>query len=191
MVRALLVASIVMFVAFTPQHAAADVAIKGGLSFSSTTDSQYLPDLNNRTGAAAGLSIGLPLGKSLELRPEALFVQKGGKFASGDSSLTMNELNIPALLQINIPAGGFSPYIYAGPQGEIDLKTELKDASIKDIADTKSFRWGAVAGAGILLGGSLSIEGRYNWTLTEISDNVKSKPRTLLVLAGIHFGGPK
>jgi len=176
----LLVASLML----APAAAEAQFAVKGGLSFGSATDSDYLPDLSTKTGFAAGLSFGLPLGNVVELRPELLFVQKGGKL-SDDDSFTLNEFDIPLLLQIDIPIKGFMPYIVAGPQGEIQLKCTAFDT---DCVDTKSFRWGAVGGVGIRLGKVVSGEGRYNWTLSEISDDIGSKPRTILLLAGIHFG---
>jgi hypothetical protein len=42
-----------------------------------------------------------------------------------------------------------------------------------------------MAGAGVRLGGGLSVEARYGYTLSEISDNIKSKPRTILLLIGL------
>jgi hypothetical protein len=170
--------------AMIPAGAEAQFAVKGGLSFGSATESDYLPDLSSKTGFAGGLSFGLDLGKVVEIRPELLFVQKGGKL-SGDDSFTLNEFNIPLLLQIDIPIKGFMPYIVAGPQAEIELKCTAFDT---DCVDTSSFRWGAVGGVGIRLGKVFSVEGRYNWTLSEISDDITSKPRTILLLAGIHFG---
>lgn len=58
-----------------------------------------------------------------------------------------------------------------------------------DCVNTTTLRWAAVAGAGILLGSSLSVEGRYNWTLMELGDDIGSKPRTILLLAGFTLGG--
>jgi hypothetical protein len=45
-----------------------------------------------------------------------------------------------------------------------------------------------MAGAGVHLA-SLTVEGRYGYTLSEISDNIKSKPRTILLLVGFSLGG--
>ena len=171
-------------VAMVPARAEAQFAVKGGLSFASASSSDYLPDLNTKTGFAAGLSFGLPLGSVVELRPEALYVQKGGKLAN-DDSFTLNEINIPLLVQVDIPIKGFMPYVVAGPQAEIELKCTKVDV---DCVDTKSFRWGFDAGVGIRFGKLISVEGRYNWTLSEISNDIASKPRTILLLAGIHFG---
>jgi len=170
--------------ALAPSAAEAQFALKGGLSFGSATESAYLPDLSTKTGFAGGLSFGLPLGSVVELRPELLYVQKGGKLAN-DDSFTLNEINIPLLLQLDIPITGLMPYVYAGPQGELELKCTAFDT---DCVDTSSFRWGAVGGVGIRLAKVISIEGRYNWTLSEISSDINSKPRTILLLVGFHFG---
>ncbi|HEX5633979.1 MAG TPA: porin family protein [Gemmatimonadales bacterium] len=172
-------------VASTP--AGAQLAIKGGLSFASTTESEFVPDLDTRTGFAAGVSLGIPLASVLEIRPEALFVQKGGEFSS-DESLELNELNIPALLQVNLPITGLMPFIYAGPQAEVQLSCTAFD---EDCVDTNSFRWGAVLGGGIRFARAISAEIRYDWTLSELSDDIDTKPRTLLILLGIHFGASK
>ena len=182
MPRSITVALLAAAVALLPTRADAQFTIKGGLSFASTTDSDLVPDVSTKTGFAAGFGYGWRLGDIFEIRPEAFFVQKGGEFSDvGD--LEINEINLPILLQANfaIPLG---PYLYAGPQGEFELDCTVADA---DCVDTESFRWGAVAGLGIRFGGSLSLEGRYNWTLDEVTNDVGAKPRTILLLAGFSF----
>lgn len=166
-----------------PAVASAQLVLKGGLSFANASESPYLPDLKTKTGFAAGVSVGLPLG-GVQLRPELLYVQKGGKLTNDDFEL--NELNIPVLLQLNLPGVGLAPYLFGGPQAEYELTCKRADV---DCVNTTSLRWGAVAGAGLRLGSSLSIEGRYNWTLSELGDNIASKPRAILLLAGFTLGG--
>ena len=164
--------------------AGAQLSVKAGLSFASTTESDFIPDVGTRTGFAAGLSLGLPIGTSLSLRPELLYVQKGGKFAN-DETLEINELNIPVLLQFTLPMPVLAPYLLAGPVAEYELSCTAADI---DCVDTESLRWGFMAGAGVHLA-SLTVEGRYGYTLSEISDNIKSKPRTILLLVGFSLGG--
>lgn len=167
--------------------ASAQLTVKAGLSFASTTESEFIPDVDTRTGFAAGISLGLPLASIIELRPEALFVQKGGKFSTG-GDLEINELNIPVLLQINLPLTAVSPFVFGGPQAEYELSCKVADV---DCVDTNSLRWGFTAGAGVRLGGTFSVEGRYGWTLDEISDDTGAKPRTIAILAGLSFGGAR
>lgn len=168
-----------------PAMANAQLMLKGGLSFASASNSQYLPDVDTKTGFSAGLSFGLPLGEGLQLRPELLYVQKGGKLAT-NADFELNELNIPVLLQVNLLGAGIAPYLFGGPQAEYELTCTRADV---DCVNTTTLRWGAVAGAGIRLGSSLSVEGRYNWTLTEIGDNIGSKPRAILLMVGFALGG--
>lgn len=176
--------SMVLLIGIVPA-AEAQFTIKAGLSFARTTESALIPDIETRTGFAAGLSVGIPLGGVVQLRPELFFVQKGGKFSSGDE-LEINELDIPALLQVNVPLPALAPYVFAGPQAEYELSCTVADV---DCVDTNSLRWGFTGGAGVKLGGAFSIEGRYGWTLDEISDDLGAKPRTIKLLAGLSFGG--
>jgi hypothetical protein len=182
MMRCLIAAlMIVAALALAAGHADAGLTAKAGLSFASTSGSAYVPDPGKQTGFAAGLSFGLGLARIVELRPEALYVQKGGEWAP-DQEFTINELDIPLLVQCNLPILGC--FVYAGPQGEIELNVEAKGT---DIADTDSFRWGGVAGIGFKVLRVASIEGRYNWTLDEISSDIQAKPRTILIMAGLGF----
>ena len=164
----------------TASIAQAQLSVKAGLSFASTSESDFVPDVKTRTGFAAGLSLGLPMGQ-IQLRPELLYVQKGGKFAN-DQTLELNEINVPVLLQFNVPIPVIMPYAFGGPVAEYELSCTAANI---DCVDTNSLRWGFTAGAGIRLGGALSVEGRYGYTLSEISDNIKSKPRTIMLLLGI------
>jgi hypothetical protein len=171
-----------MLAALIAQPASAQIGFKAGLSFASTTESEFIPDVDTRTGFAAGISLGLPLGLSLRLQPELLYVEKGGKFANNDQTLEINELNVPVLLRFNLPLPAIAPFVLAGPVAEYDLTCNAADV---DCVDTESLRWGFMAGAGVRLGGGLSVEARYGYTLSEISDNIKSKPRTILLLIGL------
>jgi hypothetical protein len=164
----------------------AQIVLKGGLSFASVSESEFVPDVKTRTGFAAGISLGLPVAPLIQFRPEALFVQKGGKYSTGgtDETLEINELNFPLMLQLTLPLPGFQPYGFAGPVAEYEL--DCKNADV-DCVDTKSLRWGATVGAGIRFG-TLSLEGRYGYTLSELSDDIKSKPRTIMLLVGLNLG---
>jgi hypothetical protein len=170
-----------MLAALIAQPASAQIGFKAGLSFASTTESEFIPDVDTRTGFAAGISLGLPLGSSLRLQPELLYVEKGGKFAN-DQTLEINELNVPVLLRFNMPLPAIAPFVLAGPVAEYELTCKAADV---DCVDTESLRWGFMAGAGVRRGGGLSVEARYGYTLSEISDNIKSKPRAILLLIGL------
>ena len=176
----LLAAAVTLF----PLDARAQFSIKAGASFASTTESDYVPDVGNRTGFAAGLGYGIPLGGGNFLfYPELLYVQKGGEY-SDSRTLKIDELDIPLLLRWNTPIDVLSPFLYGGPQIEYELNCK---AAGDDCIDSNEFRWGAVGGLGIRFGGRVSLEGRYNWTISELSDQIASKPRTILLLVGLDF----
>jgi hypothetical protein len=167
-----------------PLSAEAQFTVKLGASFASTTESELVPDVETRTGLAAGIGFGFRLGDGrFALHPELLYVQKGGKF--GDAgTLKIDELDVPLLLRFDVPIDVLSPYVHAGPQLEFELNCETAG---DDCVDTESFRWGAVLGLGARLGGLVTLEARYNWTFNEISDELGSKPRTILLLLGLDF----
>src|SRR4029453_15570130 len=118
------IASVVLLAAAValPLSADAQFTIKVGASFASTTTRGLLPDVETRTGGAAGVGFGFQLGKGrFALNPELLYVQKGGKF--GDAgTLKIDELDLPLLLQFDIPIDVLTPYINGGPQAEFELK---------------------------------------------------------------------
>jgi outer membrane protein with beta-barrel domain len=171
-------------VAVTPLAAGAQFTIKAGASFASTTESDLVPDVSNRTGFAAGIGYGFPLGSgAFSLQLEGLYVQKGGDL--GDAgSLKIDELDFPILLQWKIPIAFLSPFLYAGPQAEFELSCTTADI---DCVDTESLRWGGVLGLGVRFAQKFSGELRYNGTWSEISKGSDAKPRTILLLAGFSF----
>ena len=91
-------------VALTPLAADAQFVIKAGASFASTTESDFVPDVSNKTGFALGIGYGIPLGGggAFSLQLEALYVQKGGDLGNA-GSLDIDELDVPILLQWNTP----------------------------------------------------------------------------------------
>ena len=167
-----------------PLTAEAQFTIKAGASFASTSESDLVPDVSNRTGLAAGIGYGFPLGGgAFSLHLEALFVQKGGDL--GDlGELSIDELDIPALLQWKLPISVLSPFVYAGPQAEMEISCTKADV---DCVDTESMRWGGVIGAGVRFAQRFTGELRYNWTWSDISNQVASKPKAILLLGGIVF----
>jgi outer membrane protein with beta-barrel domain len=169
----------------TPLCAGAQLTFKAGASFASTSESELVPDVSNKTGLAVGVGFGFKFGNgTFALHPELLYVQKGGDLgASGD--LKIDELDVPLLAQFNLSIlESLSPFLYAGPQAEFELSCTAADT---DCVDTESLRWGGVVGLGVGLGQRFTGELRYNWTFNNISDALDSKPRTILLLAGFHF----
>ena len=171
-------------VVLLPLSAQAQLTLKVGASFASTTESDLAPDVSNKTGFAAGIGFGFKLGSgTFALHPELLYVQKGGEFGD-DAKLKIDELDVPLLAQFNLRFKTLSPYLYAGPQAEFELNCETAG---DDCIDSISVRWGGVLGLGVLIGQRITGDLRYNWTFNDISDQFSSKPRTILLLAGVSF----
>jgi hypothetical protein len=184
MSRTAIVVLLAATVSLVPMSADAQFVIKAGASFASTTESDLVPDVSNQTGFAAGVGYGFPLGGgAFSLLLEALYVQKGGDLGPA-GSLDIDELDFPILLQWKLPIQFLSPFLLGGPQAEFELSCTTADV---DCVETESLRWGAVLGLGGVFGQRFTGELRYNWTFSEISDDVSSKPRTILLLAGFRF----
>ena len=168
-------------IALVPPSAEAQFVIKGGASFASTTESDFVPDVSNKTGFAFGVGYGFPLGGggAFSLQLEGLYVQKGGDIGQGN--LDIDELDFPILLQWNTPIKLL--FVNIGPQAEFELSCTAADI---DCVDTNSLRWGGVLGAGLNFG-KITAELRYNGTWSDISDVSSAKPRTILLLAGWKF----
>ena len=167
-----------------PLSVDAQFTVKAGASFASTSESEFVPDVGNQTGLAAGIGYGFGKGSGpFSLVLEALYVQKGGDLGSA-GKLKIDELDFPLLAQFNIPIEFLAPFAYAGPQAEYELSCTAADI---DCVDTESLRWGGVVGLGARFAERFTAELRYNFTLTEISDLTETKPRTILLLAGLRF----
>ena len=179
-----LVAAVLLTMPFA-LAAQASLTIKGGVSFATLSNKQ--PDFETRTGFAAG--IGLELGFGLfRLAPELLYVQKGvnGDGSPSSTAVKLDYAEIPILLKVSLPVPSLQPFAYAGPS--VGLRLSCKTDEIDCPADAiKDRDYGVVLGAGIKLGGKLSVEGRYNWGVSGLSDltsGLDSKTRTFLVLVG-------
>lgn len=166
-----------------PVHA--QLGLKAGASFATRSDSR--PDLNNRTGFAAGLSLPLPLGPIFALQPEALYVEKGWE---GFTNQKLTYLEVPLFLRANIPVPGISPFGLAGASASFRLSCKTNDVDCPSGA--RKTDYGVALGAGVRLGGlsGLTLEGRYTWGLRNVSDvttGLDSKTRSFLALVGVEF----
>lgn len=167
-----------------PTAAMGQVAFKAGVSFASATESDYLPEVKTRTGFALGVGLAVPVGPTAAFRVEGLYVQKGGTLAN-DGAFRLDEFNVPLMLELRAPVPVFAPFVLLGPQAEYELSCTKLDV---DCVETSTLRWGFVAGAGVKVGGSLSVEGRYAWTMSALGEAIPSKPRTIMVMLGIGGG---
>lgn len=181
--------SFLLFFTFTlATPGSAQLGLKGGVSFA--TLSNAAPDLETRTGFVGGLALSFGRG-SLALQPEVLFVRKAAarEPVTGEEPATVRTdyLEIPVLLRLNIPLGGITAFGVGGGLYDILLNCDLVGGACPNEVSGHDF--GVVLGGGIKFGGrrALSIEGRYTWGLTsisELSSGLDQKTRTFMILAG-------
>lgn len=168
-----------------PSAAHAQLAIKGGLSFSRVTNSGLLPGTDGqRDGFALGL--GAMTGGVIGAGVEALYAQRG------TSNARLDYLDLPVYLRVAAPSP-VSPFAYLGPQASYELKCGA-NSEVCDGSGRPRLSWSGVIGAGVRLAAlnNVSFEGRYVYGLTDLSfDTVSSsssyKTRTFMILAGVGF----
>lgn len=136
----------------------------------------------------------------IAIQPELNAVTRGFKedLSGSNSSLKVDYVEVPVLLVLGMNMGtgmGISPYLAAGPSFAFEVKCSVDGGDIGgttdcgDNGERKSLDMGLTGAAGIefpMGPGHLLIEGRYNYGLSNISDDpsVEIKSRTAAILAG-------
>jgi hypothetical protein len=160
------------------------LGIKAGPNFANiNTDASAGENYKARTGFHVG-AFALIKGKKVGFQPEIIFSQQGSKFKynTSDPSLKANfsYVNIPLILKLYTVAG---INLQVGPQ--IGLLTSAKqedfvsgqsgpitERDIKD--DLKKTDVSLALGVGWDLPFGLTIDGRYNWGLSDINSGAST-----------------
>lgn len=157
-------------------------------------------DLNTETkiGFNVGGLVNVPISEKFSFQPEVVFSTEGAKISEGDDRINfnLNYINIPLLAQFN-SASGF--YAEAGPQIGLlmSAKTDSKIGGVsadEDIKDQlKGTNFSVAIGAGYKLASGLGFGARYNFGLSNISDDETSDIKVGGFQVGISFtfGGGK
>ena len=109
-----------LFLSATAGPGAAQVltlGFKGGPTFASVAiTGGTFPEIGRRVGTVVGGSLEIG-SRSVGIRPEILFVQKGFEVASGnvDARFNVDYIEIPLMLVARFVSGSFRPAIYGGP----------------------------------------------------------------------------
>ncbi|WP_276372070.1 porin family protein [Chryseolinea sp. H1M3-3] len=147
------------------------IGIKGGPNFANiNTDASAGENYNARTGFHLG-AFALIKGERVGFQPEVLFSQQGSKLKySGNPDIKTNfsYMNIPLILKlytiagINLQVGPQIGFLTSAkqelPTGTQDIKDDLKKTDIS-----------LALGVGWDLPFGLTIDGRYNWGLSDIN----------------------
>lgn len=146
------------------------IGIKGGPNFANiNTESSPGENYENRTGFHLG-AFALIRGERIGFQPEIIFSQQGSTFkysGSPDLEANFSYVNIPLLLKLYTVAG---INLQVGPQIGLLTSAEVDDEDIKDDLKKTDFSLGLGVGWDLPFG--LSLDGRYNWGLSDIGDDV-------------------
>lgn len=177
----------VALITLLSQSAAAQsghIGVIGGATFSTLNG---LKSVDQRTGAMGGLSLVLPIGGSVSLQPEALYVTKGAKgtVSSSSSGVDIKYAEVPVLLRFSSSkASVVVPHIYVGPYFglQVDCKVKGSGGSCDDLPgiSTKTVDVGGIGGAGIDLnvGGLVLTAGaRYDFGISKVVEFKTSSVR--------------
>ena len=156
------------------------VGIKGGPNFANLNVSDPAATYKARTGWHAGGFVLMKFSK-IGIQPEILFSQQGSKIKVSGSDLNANYsyLNIPVIVKLYTVAG---INLQAGPQFGFLTKAEsdynpITGQSYNSTQDVKSaYKKSDVSlalGVGWDLPFGLTLDGRYNLGLSDMSDEAK------------------
>jgi hypothetical protein len=146
-----------------------NIGVKGGLN-SYSINSGNSSEFKSTTGIHIGLLGHIHMNKEFALQPELVFSMQGANGRS-NSDIKLNYINVPVMFQYMFD-NGFR--IMAGPQLGFLLSAKVKNNNTSvDVKDSfKSVDLGVGIGASYVHPPSnIGIDARYNFGLTDISEN--------------------
>jgi hypothetical protein len=163
--------------------------------------------IRSRGGALTGVYLQAPLGGALALRPEVLFVLKGGRAQAsveGGGSLELDiglaYIEVPILLRVGVPHGRFRPMIFGGPAPALQIGCDLQvvdpTTPVRATCDEtnlppfRQFDFGLVVGGGLEVRwpqSALSLEARYTSGVRSVLNDVDVRNRAMGVVLALTF----
>lgn len=182
------------------QESGFQIGFKGGVSMFSPAgkNADQGPIANAFTeevglvGGMGALSLGFNIGQVLTIQPELAFVQKGYRYNSEFNENDyfqerLNYLEVPILVNVNIPIGESRIFAEAGPSigylvsGKRKLESETFSLGSEDEIDLDNYNrtdFSAVLGAGVGIsngnGGEFLVGIRYMEGLTKTENDDKT-----------------
>jgi hypothetical protein len=198
-VKKLLFVVVLLLLSAAPSFAqGVSIGIKGGAN-AATIAFKGEPDASARRWLPAiGAFAVLPVRWGLEFQPEVLYTMKGTRLrgSGAPSSVLLDYLEVPLLARVTMHAGGRRIYAVGGPTAAFRLRartrTEFSGSTEEtDISDeVRRVDAGVAAGAGVEFG-SLAVEGRYTFGLsnidTDAASGARARTRTVSLTAGCRF----
>lgn len=151
-----------------------DAGVKLGANFSKLND---MSSVKNKTGMVAGgfVSIGY---NNMAIQPEVLYSQEGSKTDFGNFDL--DYINVPVMFKYYLVGEFLNAQV--GPQFGF-----LTKQSMKDQIKTKDFDFSGVAGLGLEIPFGLRVEARYNFGITNVTEDESAKKGVFSIAVGYSF----
>lgn len=171
-----LIFSIMLVSTFCWSQAQVSIGLKGGPNFASIdTEGSAGSNYKSRTGFHVGAFTLIKLTK-IGIQPEILFSQQGSKLKVGGKDLEndFTYFNVPIIIKlytiagINLQAGPQFGFVTKAEQEYLDDSNKVRTADIKN--KLKGSDMSLALGVGWDLPFGLTIDGRYNWGLSDIND---------------------
>ena len=144
-----------------------DLGVKAGANFANITDAS---NFESKTGFLAGVFLGIKFNDKIAIQPELLYSQQGADFDFGEFDLSY--VNVPVVLKYYLVQG---LNIQVGPQFGFVVDDKISFDNIAEGAeeayDANSFDTSGVVGLGYDFPFGIRVDARYNFGLTEVSDN--------------------
>lgn len=143
------------------------IGLKGGLNFANLNTSDLEGTFKSRTGYHVGAFTLIKLTK-IGIQPEIIFSQQGSKVKDpdlGSVEANFSYVNIPVMLKLYTIAG---INLQVGPQFGFLTSAEFGDQDIKDTLKGSDLSIGIGAGWDLPFG--LTVDGRYNFGVKNVSD---------------------
>ncbi len=163
--KKLLTIAIALFFCATGFAQGIDLGVKAGVNFANIRDISGDPE--SRTGFVFGGFVGAKLNDKLGIQADLLYSQQGAKADLGDIDLSY--VNVPVVLKVFLTE---SFNLQVGPQ--FGFKVDDNFGSVfSDIVTAEDFDLTGVVGAGLDLPAGFRVEGRYNFGLTKVNEEVR------------------
>ncbi len=172
------------------------LGVKGGVNLASQHTDGSDSSLDARTGLVAGAFWTLPLTSWLGVQVEGLYSMKGARvnFEGVKSTLQLDYFEVPVLARVPFGGGHRRYFVAGGPSLGLRLRartrTKFSGATEDiDVADQVERLDVGIAGGGGVELGSLVIDARYTYGLTDIDKDeaAKTRNRAIAVTAGFRF----
>ncbi len=171
--------------------------VKGGLALANTYGSDVPDSMSGwKPGFYGGVYGNYSFSPMMAVQGELLFTQKGAKYSYGNvkGSSTINYINIPILLRLNVPNLTFGLAFLGG----VDMGVKVSASREQDVGGTKTsgdyeningFDIGAALGAEACYMNFL-FEARYIHGLTNVPEkvnNVQAEAKNQAICVGVGY----